>query len=315
MISVACTLFESHYHYGLAALINSLINNGFKGSIYAGYRGSLPGWCINRKTDPALDWDGATTLEVTGNVLLHFLPLNTEYHLTNYKPYFMVRLLEGPAKNAEIIAYFDPDIVIKCKWIFFEKWIFHGVALVHEITANDMPATHPIRKQWEDVIAKCNREVTRNLHSYINGGFCGVAKSNIEFLTLWVEIMNTAMKHYDLKPAKFMPSDRTHIFFASDQDALNIAAMSSKCPISEMGPEGMDLTHGGWTMSHAVGLPKPWRKNFFLSALKGNPPSLTDRAYWSSVDGPVRCYQPVRVKLKRISILFASFLGRFYRRY
>jgi hypothetical protein len=130
-----------------------------------------------------------------------------------------------------------------------------------------------------------------------------------------MEIMNMAIKHYDLNPGKFMPSDRTHAFFASDQDALNIAAMCSRCPISEIGPEGMDLTYGGWTMSHAVGSPKPWKKNFILSALKGNPPSLTDRAYWLYVEGPVRCYQAITVKLKRISILLASLIGRFYRRY
>lgn len=315
MSTIICTLFEKHYHYGLAALTNSLYHHGFRGSIFAGYRGILPEWCSTAKETHNVSWPGSRTLDIAENFQIHFLPLDTDFHLTNYKPFFMLRLLESFGKDAEAIAYFDPDIVIKCQWSFFETWMSCGVALVHEITANDMPPTHPIRRQWEGVIERCGRQVTRNLYSYINGGFCGIAKSNFEFITLWSEIMNTAMKHYDLKPAKFMPSDRTHIFFATDQDALNIAAMCSKSPISEIGPEGMDLTYGGWTMSHAVGSPKPWRKNFILSALKGSPPSLTDRAYWLNVDGPLQCYQSITVKLKRISILFASFIGRFYRRH
>jgi hypothetical protein len=315
MNTIICTLFEKHYHYGLAALTNSLYHHGFRGSIFAGYRGILPEWCSKAKESYSDLWPGSRTFDVAENFQIHFLPLDTDFHLTNYKPFFMLRLLETFGKDAEAVAYFDPDIVIKCQWNFFETWMSYGVALVHEITANDMPATHPIRKQWEDVIVKCNKKVTRNLQSYINGGFCGVARSNFEFLNVWMEIMNTAIAHYNLKPGKFMPSDRTHPFFASDQDALNIAAMCSECAISEIGPEGMDLTHGGWTMSHAVGLPKPWKKNFILSTFKGSPPSLADKAYWLNVDGPLHCYQSMTVKWKRISILFASFIGRFYRRY
>jgi hypothetical protein len=314
MNTIICTLFEKHYHYGLAALTNSLFHHGFRGPVFAGYRGSLPGWCSGAKDSHNALWPGSRVLHIAENFQIHLLPLDTDFHLTNYKPFFMLRLLECFGKEANAIAYFDPDIVIKCQWKFFETWMSCGVALVHEITANDMPSTHPIRRQWEDVIAQCNRKVTRHLQSYINGGFCGVTKTNVEFLSLWAEVMDTAIKLYDLKPTKFMPADRTHIFFATDQDALNITAMCSHSPISEIGPEGMDLTYGGWTMSHAVGSPKPWKKNFILSALKGNPPSLADRAFWLNVSGPVRCHRSVAVKLKRMGMLAASFIGRFYRR-
>ena len=42
MDSVICTLFEGHYHYGLAAFINSVLRYNFKGCIYVGYKGKLP---------------------------------------------------------------------------------------------------------------------------------------------------------------------------------------------------------------------------------------------------------------------------------
>jgi hypothetical protein len=313
MKAVICTLFEDHYHHGLAALTNSLFCNGFKGPIFAGYRGSLPDWAKGAEENPNLSWKGARTLHVDSGLELHFLPVATEHHFTNFKPEFMLRLWEGPAIDAEAITYFDPDITIKCKWEFFENWMAHGVALVHEITANDMPPSHPIRKEWEKVICKCNKKPFRNLNSYINAGFCGISKKNQEFLITWKEIIDAGKQHFKLDAGQLIHQrDRTYLFYAPDQDSLNITAMCSEAPISELGPEGMDFIYGGWTMSHAVGLPKPWNKNFFLSLLKGRSPSLADKAYWRNATGPLNSIGPIRVKFKRAIILATSFLGRFY---
>jgi hypothetical protein len=312
--AIVCTLFEGHYHYGLATLINSLYYKGYKGKVFAGYKGALPYWASDAKECKDKHWPGYFILNITTDLEVHFLLVETNWHLTNYKPEFMLLLWETVAKDAEAIAYFDPDIVVKCHWSFFERWMKQGVALVHEIISNDMPPSHPIRLEWKKVIEYCNLNTKRNPHSYINGGFCGVSKGNIEFLHIWKEIMTTATKSFGLQPDKFMPTDRTHIFFASDQDALNVAAMCSESPISEMGPEAMDFIHGGWTMSHAVGAPKPWKKKFLYSLLKGVPPSLADREFWMNVDGPIRLYQPIAVKSKRLSISIGNFVSRFYRR-
>jgi hypothetical protein len=315
MNSSVCTLFEGNYHYGVAALTNSLYHHGFKGSVYAGYRGSLPKWADHSKEDPLLFWPGARTLQVAKGLTLHLLPISTEYHLTNYKPNFMLRLWEGPAKDADMIAYFDPDIVVKCKWSFFENWMSHGVALVHEIIANDMPATHPLRKEWEKVIYKCNRKPTRELSSYINGGFCGVSKENIEFLHVWKEIFDTGVNYFNLSPDQWNHEyDRTFIFYAQDQDTINITAMCSQSPISEMGPDGMDFIRGGWVMSHALGRLKPWQKIFLFSAILGNPPTSAERGYWANVSGPISLYSKMLVSIKNSSIKIAAFVSRFYRR-
>jgi hypothetical protein len=312
MQSAVCTLFEGHYHYGLAALINSLYKNEFRGDVYVGYKGSLPFWASGSVENDGIKWAGVKTLTLSGGLQIHFMPLDTKAHLTNYKPDFMLRLFDGPAKEAAGLLYFDPDIVVRCKWSFYETWINHGVALVHEITANDMPASHPIRKEWVKVIERCNLTVKRNLTSYINAGFCGVNSGNIEFLKKWSLIIDTAVKDYAFKSENFKFSSRTEIFFAGDQDAFNIAAMSCDSDLSEIGPDGMDFVHGGFTMSHAIGAPKPWKKNFFTSSFKGIGPTMADKRFWANSKGPIECYSKNTLRIKRLSMIFATLLGRFY---
>jgi hypothetical protein len=316
MNSSICTLFEGHYHYGVAALANSLYKNGFRGSIYAGYKGTLPDWCSSAKVSNSfLDFE-TKTLEVAEDLKIHFIAIVTDFHLTNYKPFFMLKIWENLEPGIENLAYFDPDIVVKCKWDFFENWMSHGVALVHEIVSNDMPPTHPIRLEWESVIKKSGREIKRNLHSYINGGFCGISKNNIEFLNVWCDITNVGIKYFKLRADQWSHTyNRTYIFYTQDQDALNITAMCSQSPISEIGPEGMDFIHGGFTMSHALGVPKPWKKGYLLSTFKGMPPSLADRSYWINVNGPLSLYKTLFIKRKSMAISVAALIGRFYRRY
>jgi hypothetical protein len=281
-----------------------------------GYRGDLPSWVNDAKYNPLLQWENGKTLSTAEGIDLHFLPITTDYHLANYKPDFILELWNNCAKDAEAMFYFDPDIVIKCKWDYFENWIGHGVALVHEIIANDMPATHPLRRDWEKVINKCGKEISREVNSYINSGFCGLLKKNIGFIQDWSEIIKVASVNFGFDIKQFELSQyRGYMFFAQDQDAFNIAAMCSTYPISEMGPEAMDFVQGGFTMSHSTGSPKPWKKNFISSLVKGNPPTLAEKAYWHNVGLPFATFSHRTKKYKNISIKIASFFGRFYRKY
>jgi hypothetical protein len=313
--SAVCTLFEGHYHYGVAALINSLCKNGFTGDIYAGYRGDLPVWATDANENPALNWKGAKTLKIIDGLRVHFLPLFTNWHLTNYKPDFMLVLKEKFIAHEYGIFYFDPDIVIKCPWQFFEKWVLNGVALVHEIVSVEMPPTHPVRKEWEKVIAKIDRHTQRFLYSGINGGFCGVSAKDVEFLVVWSDIIATAIKYYQVDPTKFLQTNDKYLFHTADQDALNMAAMSYESAISEMGPDAMDFMTGGWkVMSHATGAPKPWNKNFLVSSIIGVRPSQADKAYWFEGQGLIKTHSNAYIKFKRVAIAFSSFIGRFYKR-
>ena len=142
MNSAVCTLFEGNYHYGVGALANSLYAQGFRGTIYAGYRGPLPPWVNGSKTT-----DGCTDFSPVEGLVLRFIPLSTKAHLTNFKPDFMLSLWQKQCPQAESIFYFDPDIVVICSWPFFERWVQAGVALCADINPS-MPKNHPLRHAW-----------------------------------------------------------------------------------------------------------------------------------------------------------------------
>lgn len=313
--SAICTLFEGHHHYGVAGLINSLYKNGFRGDFFAGYKGDLPFWTTGLSDQLDKYWEGAKTMQIKNDLKIHFLPLDTNWHLTHYKPFFMLALEKKFPEQVKSIFYFDPDITIKSEWTFFERWIQHGVALVHEIAAVYMPPTHPTRKEWNVLINKAGLAIQHSLYSGINAGFCGIAGSDFSFLKMWSNIITAAIDYYGINPKIFAQTENNHLFHFADQDALNIAAMCYEGQISEMGPDAMDFVPNGWkVMSHATGLSKPWKKKFILSAIKGVSPSRPDQAYWFIDGGIIKTHTNSLVRLKRASIKISSFIARFYKK-
>src|ERR1039457_462980 len=81
-----CTLFEGDYHFGLAAFVNSLVRAGYAGTLWAGYRGALPPWLYQLKRLEDRDCE----YMVDDQIRLVFLRVETDMHLTNYKPQFML---------------------------------------------------------------------------------------------------------------------------------------------------------------------------------------------------------------------------------
>src|SRR5690554_6177053 len=153
MNAIVCTLFENHYHNGVAILANSLYRQGYRGDIFAGYRGSLSGWAAEAEGNPTLSWQGAQTIAVTEDFRLHFLPLDTDYHLTNYKPDFMLELWKGPAKHVSQMFYFDPDIIVTAPWSFFNEWVQYGIALCEDVNS-PLAEFHPRRMAWRQYFGK-----------------------------------------------------------------------------------------------------------------------------------------------------------------
>jgi hypothetical protein len=316
MASCICTLVEGDFHLGLGALTNSLVYHGFRGVIWVGYRGGLPPWAV-----PASDAGRWREFAAGNGAVLRFVPLTTKAHLTNYKPEFLLQVWEQLEPDAERLFYFDPDIVVKVPWSFFEEWAGYGAALVEDVNS-PLPESHPRRCAWVRALARRGQSVRRETAVYVNGGFIGLHRNHRGFLQAWrsamtlvgEEIGGLERSMFSFGAASSPMQLPSYPFNKTDQDALNIAVMTSAEPVSLMGAEGMDFRPGGWTMSHALGPEKPWRKHYVRAALAGRPPSPADRAFWCHVSSPVTVFSPRTAAWRRVTLSIAGAIGRWYRR-
>jgi hypothetical protein len=309
MPAVIVTLFEGHYAVGGGALINSLYANGFRGRFYVGYRGKLQGWASG-----AVKNDGYLSLHPAEGLEVRFLEVPPGWHMNYLKPDFMMRVWDQFEPDAESIFYFDPDIVIKCRWTFFEEWVGYGVALCQEVVWAQLPSDHPFRiamGRWAE--AHGFPPVSRLVDAALNGGFIGVRREQRDALELWHRLISAVSETQSLE--KFcVPWDRTQPFCIADQDSLNLLAGIYPGQLSRVGPDGMDFVPGGFIMSHAAGLYKPWKKPFVRNALVGVPPTLADKGWAANLAQPIEVYDKAKRARLRREIRLASAIGRFVRK-
>jgi hypothetical protein len=304
MNSVICTLFEGNYHYGLGALANSLYFHGYRGTMWAGYRGNLPPWAhpLERVSE------NVDKYQLSKDCSICFIKLSINHHFTNFKPTFMLYLWEKYCPNAEAMFYFDPDIVTKCRWSFFEEWVEFGVALCEDVSSPILQ-NHPFRMQWKNMCKPHGFTLDKVTDVYVNGGFVGVKKDLSDFLVIWSKLLDLiAPEIGGLQNPKIY--DITSMLRTPDQEALNMALMDFNGPSSIIAKEGMDFIYGGFTMSHAIGGPKPWKKAMALMALKGKPPRLQDKEYWKYTQYPIKLYSSQRYFFKKMDLLVGSIIGR-----
>lgn len=322
MQAVACTLFEKSYHYGVAALVNSLYKHGFRGNFYAGYTGMLPRWASGARTGTHPSWPGMRTLAVAPGLQLHFLPLETDYHLTNYKPDFMLQLWEQLGSEVRTMFYFDPDIIVARPWQMFIEWTECGVALCEDVNS-PLPRHHPRREAWRKYYKKAGIRLRFRDPIYANGGFVGLNHSQLDFLRLWKLVqekmgagigglsrsMFTSKDSLETAGGAFFP------FAKTDQDALNATVEAYGKSISFVCKDGMGFEEGVQLMHHALGTPKPWDWQPFGRLVAGYPPRPADRLYWETMGtGPVRTHRGPAVYRRRLAIRIALAIGRFYHR-
>jgi hypothetical protein len=307
-MAVICTLYEGNYHYGLGALVNSLHALGFRGHFYAGYRGDLPPWAQDQVRRNGIGW----LFDVEPGITLHFVPIQTPLHFNNYKPHFMLDLMEEYCPDETKFYFFDPDIVVKAPWSFFEQWTDHGIALCEDVN-HYLPRNHPVRMAWRKYATERGLTVQQSIDKFYNGGFLGVPRQAADFLRAWKKLFECrATDGVDL--AKFELSGFEPPYLFLDQDLMNLALMFVPNPISAVGPEGMDFTPGGYVMSHSAGDTKSWRKRFLLEAIKGRAPSRTDKEFIRYTQAPIRIYSAPQLAARRAGVLVGSAIGRFYRR-
>ena len=297
MSIVVCTIFENDYHLGVAALINSLYRSGFRGEIYAAYRGDLPDWVAST---------GSGTFKVADELNVIFCKTRYDNHLTNFKPSFMLDVFESDS-NIEGVVYFDPDIIVTVQWSFFCEWIGYGLALCSDVTRFMMHPTHPIKQMWKERLGSLFPH-WRDFQGYANAGFVGVGRNNISFLSTWKTIIDN-VKHEGLNQKLLSLSDPCHPFSAQDQDALNAAIHLSNTAISLAGQAEMGFSPSKPYMAHALGSHKPWRRRFVREALHGRRPSFAARQYWRFVEHPIRVFSPLQIRAVGLELMLARVIA------
>lgn len=307
MNSACCTLFEGDYHYGVGALVNSLYAQGYRGIMWAGYRGALPPWAA-----PLRRAQGYCEYAVAEGCVVRFVRVDTDRHLTIYKPQFMLHLWDSHCPEVDALFYLDPDVVIKCRWSFFEEWVTYGVALCEDLNS-PMPSSHPIRHVWRRLCARHGWDLDREIDMYVSGGFIGLRRSDSGLLSFWNNIIRSIEEEKGGLTTLTLER-RPSAFFNTDQDALNMALMSRDVVPSLVGKDGMDFIPGGYIMSHAAGGEKPWRKRFLRSALQGVPPTRADRGFWTYAESPIRLYPPRVASMKRSDLKLGAAVARVIRR-
>ncbi|HEY5892755.1 MAG TPA: hypothetical protein VIT91_05935 [Chthoniobacterales bacterium] len=304
-----CTLFEGHYHLGAAALINSLYASGYRGRVICGVRGSLPSWA-----DPIRIVENEIRATHFGEGFeVCFVPLATTMHLTNYKPTFLLDVWNKLATGASKIYYIDPDVVVKCRWEVIDRWAEGGLALCEDVHPN-LPTRHPFRLSWKEWLAKHGFAVAEpGRDKYYSGGFIGIPLECRDFLKIWSNVIAEAdLACGSLSALK--QGDPTSLFHSADQDAMNMALMTSPAAVNATGREGMDFETGGHLLSHAIGTPKPWQGQHIWEALRGYPPAAASKQYLQHLATPIRVFNQRTKFFLSASLKIAAIIGRFYRR-
>ena len=297
--NVVVTLYEGRYHFGVATLINSLINAHFKGIIRVGYKGNLPAWTsqlVREKDDEFV---------INDDLHIIFVHTSPEMHFGYFKPQFMKDTLEL-LPTIERVFYFDPDIVVNAPWTYFDKWVDAGIALCLDNCFPYVHENHPWRMDWID-LAQPSRK--NECTFYVNSGFCGIKRSDSILLDRWISITHA----YQLIGGNVRLFEKdAHRSFKGDQDLLNAAITGSPdLRFSVIGKEGMGFSQPAYLMSHAVGDVKPWNKNYLIYLLKrGESPHFTDKDYLKFVNNPIKSIGDVDFRLKKLNMKVASILGR-----
>ena len=130
MTSAVCTITDSSFEPGCGVLVNSLLQNGFRGKIVIGLIGKghrLPGLIRKTKCD---------------NAVFEFVELSGHGNPHRYKPDMLLHCF----KDADISSafFFDSDIICTKDWGFYQDWICSGIAVCSDINHLWMPPNHPV---------------------------------------------------------------------------------------------------------------------------------------------------------------------------
>ena len=298
---VVC-LFDGDFSLGIAGLANSLAKQNFKGLINVGYRGKLPPWLNQLKNIRDNNY------YLTNEIIIHFKEVFTNMHLGYYKPFFIKDTFKDYPSTSKFY-YFDADIIISAPWDIFSTWLNEGVCLCLDNSYHFIPHNHPWRKDW--IKFAPTQELNLNESSlYFNSGFIAIERASVALIERWIYYtekyieMGGNINGFDKAP---------YSSWKGDQDLLNAAVtISDEIQINAMGKEAMGFSLPATLMLHAIGIIKPWNKNFILYLIKyGQKPNASDKAYFTHCKFIIKVFSPFTFRINKINLSVATFLGRF----
>ena len=303
-----CTLWEKDHHKGVATLVNSLVRSGYRGRIWAGYKGELPTWAAGGEAI------GDTyTYFAEERVQIVFVKIPTELHFAQYKPTWMRRVLEEYDLDKQGVYYFDPDMFVVGAWTFFEHWLKWGIAASEDVSYPFNPQ-HPLVQSWRAYALQLGHSNWNEANAYFNSGLVGVSREHKSFLDLWDEVMNAIRRDFGTTVEGMRTHARTDTFHRPGQDGFTFATCLTPHPVSWVGPDGMAFERGEWLTVHAY-LRKPWRRRVIWDLLvSGDKPDRGARLYWELAGSPIQVESPARIRRHRWLLPIAAFLARFYQR-
>ena len=297
--------YEGHYHYGVAALINSAVSVGFDGLFIIAYRGSLPRWVQSLKSVGSEQY-------AVGNSRLYFYREEPPRHFGYHKPFAAQNIFDR-FPEVEMLFYADPDITFLAPWSFFEVWANLGVALVEDSNFPRVQSNHPWRAAWKNLLNLAGLEAHgSNSESYANSGFFGITRRDRDLLKIWVDV-TLAYEATGKSTASFQMVNRWE-GVVGDQDLQAAALMAWTGPCSIIGPEAMGFTGHYFILSHAIESPKPWAKSYFLTAMKGTPPTVAGGHFLRAVSGAIKPFSKSEFVLRTWDFRAAQLVSRVWKR-
>jgi hypothetical protein len=300
-MNICCTLVNGNYFVGAAALINSLVHQGFEGEIHVGYTGQLPDWWPKDRT------------EIAAGVVLVTILVETHRFLGYQKPFFLSSVVQNHAECSRIF-WFDADVVLTAPWIFLQNWVDSGVAICLDIGFTELWPLHPWRIEWRKLIQKANlQEYQHDLRPYPNAGFLGCKAEHFSVLQIWTALIQ-AFEAEGGNVSSFAMTERWRAV-VSDQDLLAATLMCLPHPLVPIGLEGMGFKGMAFPLCHGVESPKPWQCKAFASALSGAGITLYRRHFERFLKiGPLKPMGQTALTRRRIDFIAGTMLARVYKR-
>jgi hypothetical protein len=303
--SIICSICEGRYAYGLAALINSAIKNGFIGQFYIIVGNEIPFWTIDLIKEK-------DTYKINDNCTIEFEVINWDLHLSYYKPYLLESLLtKNP--NSDVF-YFDPDVTIECDWNFFKDWVSIGPALCSDGNYPILGKRHPWVASWQKLFNIDKNIINSEIIPYVNSGFIGLNSKQIDITKRWIKFTELLINNgHNLK--SFGPTLKEYIqkraySICGDQDILNAVLISKDYEISLFGVDGMGFNGSSFLMFHNIGK-KTWDKNFIKDFLiSGTRISVADDSYLKFLQGDINPYKNIELKLIKINVTITKLIQR-----